>query len=564
MRAIKAICKPVLMLFYIFLICVDGYACTSLNKPIPNSVKHSRYNTECFVNAINHGKKIRINDTYYLSRSEVLVHNDIIITGKGKLILTDSEIFTVDTPISVKVKNITISTTQPKRYNSQIRFIVSKSRLYHKEVRFENCLIDGVRLYTQIADDVDQKIIKDGVKKFIFKGNTVSSSCFCVVRLGNCLCDEAVVKNNVFTRMQSILFDFGLDNDYQNLGFCRFKRVYFNNNIVDNDGLLIDANYDFLYCTPILAECDYAECKGNKFKSIICINKNPIALYAFYLSGNTVIISENEMIDCINLGNSMYNAIFKCKGNMTKDGVRIIAHNKCIITEECLDRYSINKSDVFTRLISLQSECYESVIIINNDIKLACNFVFGSGSLAEYKYYKFENNSIKYHDIGPTARQLLRLSPAKGDDNTIIVRHNVMSPEQPPSNNHGLFAYDCTGYSITVSDNVLYGYLPYGDNETEVYSLRYGTSENNMITLGTNASLVRVSINNLIINDKIISNSNYSIKLYNDSELVSTHFTFEGQPPLSMVSNTDVVYGTKPMFMGKQSITVWKGKAVIE
>ena len=552
--------KPLLLIVCLFFCAGCLFACPRTNKPVPNSMEHARYNAECFANAINKGKKIKIDDTFYVSHCNILINKDIVITGNGTLVLVDSDIFIVNAPISVNIQNIKITTTLPKTYNSQIRFIVSNKRLFHKEVKFEDCIIEGVRVYTQIADDVDQITVKDGVKKFVFKGNKVYDTGYFIVRLGNCLCEVAEILDNRFTRMQSCLFDFGLDNDYQGLGFCRFEKVYFNNNIIDNEGILIAPQYNFLYCTPILAECDYAECKGNIIKSIISTSEKPIALYAFYLSSNSVVISGNEIIDCINLGNSTYNTMFKCKSG----GDRFITNNRYVITKECLKKKTNNNNEVFTRFISFQSDFYGDVIISNNDIDVACDFVFGSGVEAEYRNFVFDNNHIKYHDLGSTAHQLLRLKPATKGDNTIVVRNNTMEPSVLPKSSHGLFAYNCTGYSITVTDNVLYGYLPYGDNETEVYSLRSGTSENNTVMLGTNTSFVRVSINNLNIKDRIISNSNYSIKLYNDSDSVSTHFTFEGQPPLSMVSNADVVYGTKPMFKGKQSITVWKGKAVIE
>ena len=544
----------------VVLSCANAKACPSLSKPVPNSIKHARYNTECFANAINHGKIIRIDDTYYVSRCDALIHKDIVISGSGKLILIDSEIFTVDTPISVKIKNITITTTQPKRYNSQIRFIVSKGRLYHKEVRFEKCVVEGVRVYTQIAEDVDQVLVKDGVKKFVFRGNKVFDTGYCLVRLGNCLCEEAIIENNEFRRMLANLFDFGLDNDYRNLTFTRFQKVVFNNNIVDNEGIPLDKDYNYLYCTPLLAECDYAECKNNVFKSIICVNESPIALYAFYLSGNTVVITDNQMEDCINLGNSTYNAVFKCKSG----GDRYITGNCFVVTESCLNKYGKRGDDAFVRLISLQAANYGTVLIDNNRIDVACNFVFGSGVRAEYKNFAFENNSIKYHDLGPTARQLLRLNPATSGDNKIVVRNNVMTPERLPSTSHGLFAYDCSGYSITVTDNVLYGYLPYGDNATEVYSLKTGVSENNKIILGEKTSLVRVSINMLNIKDKIVANGDYSIRLYNDPDAVTVHFDFDGRAPLRVVSDKDVVYMTRQMFVGKKSISVTGGKAIVK
>ncbi len=560
MKSYKFILGQLLVCVFLVLSGTDAKACSTLSRPVPNSIKHTRYNTECFANAINRGRKIRIDDTYYVSRADALIHKDIVISGSGKLILTDSEFFTVNAPISVNVKGITITTTQPKRYNSQIRFIVSKSKLYHKEVRFERCVIEGVRVYTQIADDVDQVRVKDGVKKFVFKGNKVFDTGYYLVRLGSCLCEEAVIENNEFRRMLASLFDFGQDNDYRHLSFSRFKTVIFNNNVVDNEGVPLDKNYDYLYCTPLLAECDYAECKNNVFRSIISVNENPIALYAFYLSGNTVVIAENQMEDCINLGNSTYNAMFKCKSG----GDRYITDNSFVVTESCLKKYGKRNDDAFVRLISLQAANYGTVRIVNNRIDVACDFVFGSGVRAEYRDFAFENNSIKYNDLGPTAHQLLRLNPATKGDNKIVVRNNVMSPARFPSTSHGLFAYDCSGYTITVTDNVLYGYLPYGDNETEVYSLKSGTSENNTVVLGTKTSLVRVSINMLNIKDRIVSEGEYSIRLYNDSDAVTTQFEFDGKAPLRMVSDKDEVYMTRPMLKGKKSISVAGRKAVME
>ena len=159
---------------------------------------------------------------------------------------------------------------------------------------------------------------------------------------------------------------------------------------------------------------------------------------------------------------------------------------------------------------------------------------------------------------------MLRLNPATKGDNKIVVRNNVMTPKRLPSTSHGLFAYDCSGYTITVTDNVLYGYLPYGDNETEVYSLKTGTSENNTVVLGTKTSLVRVSINMLNIKDRIVSDGEYSIKLYNDSDAVTTQFEFDGKAPLRMVSNKDEVYMTRQMLKGKKSISVKGRKAIME
>lgn len=554
--------KIITVLFVTFFY-VPLLACPVKKKAIPNSIDKAGYNAQCFAEAINKGKKIKINNTYYVSACNIPINKDIVITGKGEIIVVGSDVFTVNSPISIKIKGVTISTKQQKKYNSQTRFIVSQKQLYHKEVCFENCTIDGVRVYTQVASDVDQATIKDGVRRFVFQGNRVNNTGYFVVRLGNCLCEEAVIRNNEFYRMQSSLFDFGVDNDYRHLSFCRLKRVLFNNNIIDNTGYLVEADYDFLYCTPIMAECDYAECKGNTFKSIIYINEKPIALYPFYLSGNTVIIANNSIIDCINLGNSTYNEIFKCKNTINKGGVRYITNNYCVVSDSCME-LAPDKKSVFTRLVSLQSDYFENVVITNNRINLACNFVFGAGTKCEYRYFLFEDNSINYQGSGPTAHQLLRLYPATKGDNSIIIRNNRMASVQMPELSHGLFAYDCTGYSVSVNDNILYGFLPYGDNETEVYTLRQGNSSNNTVFLGTKTSLVRVSVNRLNINDKIVADGEYSIKMYNNTGDATAHFSFEKQPPVQIISGTGETIMTKSAFKGKRAISVSSGKATYE
>ena len=76
--------------------------------------------------------------------------------------------------------------------------------------------------------------------------------------------------------------------------------------------------------------------------------------------------------------------------------------------------------------------------------------------------------------------------------------------------------------------------------------------------------LVRVSVNRLNINDKIVEDGEYSIKMYTNTGDATAHFSFEKQPPVQIISGTGETIMTKSAFKGKRAISVSSGKATYE
>lgn len=496
---------------------------------IPNDVCYAAYNSNKLAVAFNNGYEVRINKKYYIGEADIDVHGDISIKGSGSLILVDSQCINVISPISIDIKGILISTTKKVGSDSQIKLISNVGRNYHHHLRVKKCHISGVRIYTHVADDVDQNMIKDGVHVFEFRNNVVDNVGYYLVRLDNCLCQSATIENNQFHSFYSNIFGFGVSNEYSQTLLPRLKNLCVINNTFDNKAIIINEDYKYTYFTPIIAEGETIICRDNVFTNIIADTKSTeLAVYPFYLSGNNVIIEDNIISDCLNISNSAYNEIFKCKSAFPGfAGNREIIGNSVIVTDSVLQENIIGDMP-YIRMINLQHDSWDTIIIKENNLNLACDFVFGAGYRSEYKKFIFENNNIKYHSLGPKARSLLRLNPATEQDNNITVIGNKMYSHNRPTETYGLYLYDCNGYTITVKNNILSGALPYGAGSTN-YTLKYGVSENNFIDVGSAKTPIRIAVN-LSINDTISSEVSNEIIFYpqnwSHSVLIQFHDRF--------------------------------------
>lgn len=509
---------------------------------IPNSKTAANKNAEVLVNMINSGKEIVIDDLYYIGSSKKRIHKDLIIKGSGTLITTVGNNLFVDTPISIIISNITLKTTRLISAGTQNRFIVNEGVNYHRCLVVKNCTIDGVRVYTHIASDVDQVDVKDGVKNVTFTGNKVSNIGDYVLLMTNCGSDKVNIENNNITRMYVMGFGLGVDNDYKELGYARMKKVYFRNNNVDNTGLIIsDAdNFGSTYMTPILCEADYCLCENNIIKNILATIHKPIALYPFYLSCREVVIRNNDIQNCLHLADSRYNEMFKCKGGPGGLKHRLVERNKYTITSDCLRLCPTNAGMPIVRMTGFQSTWMGNVIIRNNDIDIACDFVFGAGAMCCYRSYLFENNRIKYHDVGKSAQQLLRLKPAEGNGSKISVKKNTMSPMIEATDVFGLFLGDCTGYSFEITNNQLSGCLPTGEDDIDPSRPLFFKSIGNRVNLGKSHSVVRIS-RDVSCDDTFTGGDNYTMYVYpSDIMQGSLIFHFEGTAPVNVMAFTQL------------------------
>lgn len=502
---------------FLCLLCLSSYISRAKSlELIPDSKVDANRNAEMMVDIINSGNTVYLEGkTYYIGNAKERIHRRIFIKGPGKLITTSGNNFYVDNSISIELRNVTLNTTAIVKPGTQNRFIVNEGVNYHKKVIIKKCIIEGVRVYTHVAADVDQISIEDGVKKVVFSDNKVSNIGDYILLLTNCKSEKIRIDNNEISRFYMIGFGLGVDNSYKELVPPRIKKVYFRNNYIDNKGLIISDSDEFgsTYMTPFLCEADYCLFENNEIKNVLATKQKPIALYPFYISCRDVIIRNNYIENCLHLTDSRYNEMFKCKSGPKGMKNRIIEGNKYVITSHCLETIISNQESPYIRFTGFQSPEMGDVIIRNNEIDVACNFVFGAGARCGYRSFIFENNRLSYHDIGPSSQQLLRLRPARKGECRIVIRNNVMVPHTPAKDIFGLFLGDCSGYDFFISNNVLSGYLPTGEADIEPSSPSSFSSIGNSVNLGVSNSVIRVS-RNVSCDDYYTGGDNYSIFVY--------------------------------------------------
>ena len=507
---------------------------------IPDSKAAANENAEAIAQRINAGQSIVVDGTYYVGKAKTRLHRNIVIKGTGILIVTGSDNFLVDKPVSISITGITLKTTETPSADSKVRFIVNEGVNYHKRLTVRNCTISGVRVYTHVASDVDQMKARDGVKNVRFSDNRVSDVGTYVLLLTNCNAEKVRIENNTMTRMYALGFGLGVDNAYKDLGFARMKKVYFRNNTIDNAGLVLTDAYEVgsTYMTPILCEADYCLCEGNLIKNILVTKHKPIALYPFYLSCNDVVIKNNVIQDCLHLSNSDYNEMFKCKNGPNCVRSRTIEGNRYVVSQECLKMRLAKDEMPYIRFVNFQSNGVGDVVIKNNVIDLACDFVFGAGQKCRYSSFLFENNSISYRAVGKSARQLLRLNAATGNGSKIVVRDNVMNPLVAAEDVYGLFTGDCTGYDFEITNNSLSGCLPTGDSDVDPKRPLAFRSVGNRIDLGKSHSIVRIS-RDVSCDDTFVGGNDYAMYIYPSDIMTRTlKFHFEGTAPVNVMTFT--------------------------
>lgn len=517
---------------------ITGFA--SEWKLIPDSIAAADENAAILVEMINAGKTVVIDRTYYIGSAKQRIHNDITIKGSGTLITTRGNNFYINAPISICISNITLKTTAAVTAISQNRFLINEGINYHRRLIVKNCKIRGVRVYTHIAADVDQVEVKDGVRLVRFLNNSVSEIGAFVLLLSNCKSEEVRIENNTITRMYALGFGLGVDNNYKSLGFSRMKKVFFRNNQIDNNGLVItDADtFGSAYMTPILCEADYCQCENNTIKNILSTKHDSFALYPFYLSCREVVIRNNFIQDCIHLTNSDNNEMFKCKNSTVGRMERRIEGNKYVVTRECLQLLPLDEEIPCMRFTGFQSKEIGDVTITNNEIDLACNFVFGAAMMCSYDSFVFENNRIFYNAEGNSAREWLRLRPASIRGCPIIIRNNVVSSRVEATDVYGIFKGDCSGYRFLIANNELSGCLPTGDGGLGPKSPDSFKSYGNRVNLGRNRSIIRIS-HDVSCDDTYFGGDHYSMYLYpGDLMNGSLIFHFEGTMPVSVLTFT--------------------------
>lgn len=536
--ALKKISTAFVFLFFI------AVGETTGKELVQNSISAADENADVLVRMINSGKKVRLKGKiYYVGSAKEPIHKNIYIKGPGTIITTTGNNLFVDSPVSIRINGVTLKTVVDISAGVQNRFIVNEGINYHKLLEVRGCEINGVRIFTHVASDVDQSKVLDGVKRVSFLNNTVSNIGDYILLLTNCRSDEVRIEKNIITRMYVMGFGLGVDNSFRDLGFARMKNVIFKSNTIDNSGLIItDADvFGSTYMTPLLCEADYCLCESNTFTHILATKHKPIALYPFYLSCRRVVIRNNYIEDCIHLADSSYNEMFKCKGGPGGAKDRQIIGNRYVITDQCLNLVPDDRAMPFIRFTCFQYPEMGNVEIRDNTVDVACDFVFGAGARCSYQSFSFENNSFRYNDIGPSSRQLIRLAAALNSGCNVTIRNNVMTPIQPAKDVFGIFLGDCSGYNFVISNNLFSGCLPTGEPDVDQTTPLYFTSMHNRVDLGESHSSVRIS-RGVSCDDTFTGGNKYTMYIYpKDSMQGNLLLHFEGVSPVNIMVFTRVL-----------------------
>lgn len=526
-----------ILLAHLILICNITFAngatvCASRTGMIPNDVFAAQKNAKILANAINSGKTVKINKTFYIGESSVDIVSDVNIKGtrSGKLILTGGKAFKLGKPVSISVSKFFVGTKGGVSAESSPILFMAEKPLVHKDVIFSKMVVDGVRLYSQKRDEGYTGDL--GLRKLVVSNNDVKSVGRHLIYLADCKADEVMIADNRVTNMLPIAFLIGLNDisDKQKM----VDKVIITNNSFDNSGVVLEDDYSYTYHTPFIVEANRCECTGNEFKHFVSIATKPIALYAAYLSCNRVVFDHNKIVDCIALGNSTYNEVFKCKSAPTKGEYRQLTDNEFVVTKELIERYRLGEMPKVS-LLGIQMTAMDTVIMNNNKVNLACDFVFGATKQCEYKLFQCENNSFAYRKYGKVAKQLIRLRPSKGAKGEIVIRNNTMSPQQEAEDVYSLYAYDSDNYDIIIENNVLSGALPYGDNDGKAHKETTLFSKNNRINLGSYAGAIRIA-QDMDADDEISGGKDYQIRIYStEKSQGSITWTFRNSKPASIL-----------------------------
>jgi hypothetical protein len=390
---------------------VDGYSCKTLGM-IPNDSGKAQANYKLMLAALKSGKKIIVDDSYYLDSvywSAVdgnLITSDIVIKGTDK---TKNKLIMVSDGAYFNVKgNVTIQgITLQGKSAGDAAYLLELAAPYRLSVHINDNYITGnIRMMTSripenfnfsttdcgITElDISNNEFYDiydngGVRTIFFAQDTPVTTCS--------------IKNNKVTNFSYIFYDNSITNDhpYDNYIAENSRNTYIEDNIVkctdDYDATAKNGGkIGYYYCFTLL-EANSVECRRNTFEGIHVINSPGTAVYDNYFTVKNLVYEDNIWKNNVNFtAGEEYVDIMKSKQSVLDHPTRVYKRNHYITEASYADKFGQDRY-LLRKEMDTYQQWIDSVVIEDNQFDM---YILDSPRTKTVINYTFNNNTLNLY-----------------------------------------------------------------------------------------------------------------------------------------------------------------------
>ena len=363
---------------------------------VPNDPAYGIHNFNILKKVIKNKYSLILDGVYNIDNSGELLDIDYKFHLYGGGLIMSRTLFKLIAGSSLFMDSVELRSAGNKIYaiNNSIDFIID-------ELIFTNCKFYKIGIYCN-GLDVDPAKIKTGINKVIIQ-NSYFESCGSTFIINDLpIWEQALVQNNVCTKMDSVFFNSSTTNEYTyEHNFLSYIPVVISGNTFIG---IPDAKNSSYLCS-VLLEHNVAIMCNNYIKNMINTNAGGTA-YDAYLSCKNVYIYNNYYENILNLAKVGSDGtspathlglceIFKSKG---AGGLRYICNNYVKQDTEFLKSLGAKEEALFIALFQYTSPV-DSVIFNNNTLDLGDCSLLSRSSGMQQKEIIFKNNIIKARNI---------------------------------------------------------------------------------------------------------------------------------------------------------------------
>lgn len=403
-------------------ITASSITCTQLGM-VPDDPGEGEGNFKKLVNAMQSGKKILIDNRYYITAlsKRPTINRDIIwegINSTSELILKGATyVFGISDGcklIDIRGLKLIVEPGDP----AKVLFIESGKPLYLDRILFNRIITNGnlSLLRLDFPKDINPEKSKYGIGVFEFSQNEVYNTHLSLVKIIDCPCEKHHIWGNIVKNFDFTGFNFGVSNDHsyvKQVTDANKLLLVHDNMVYNEDTWWGDSGSGSYYCF-VLFEGQKAIWHHNHVEGIKTIY--PRAVYDCYLNASEVEYNNNVWKNniCFN-ANKTYNTLMKAKGG---GGIKRYTNNTFICEKSYAERLgqpvetlriqfyesttrarrweiSNNTIDVYHLVCPSSSVNCDEIWIQNNDI--TCEHL--EKNILIYGIYYSEDNPYDYEKV---------------------------------------------------------------------------------------------------------------------------------------------------------------------